>query len=129
MCLTYSEARLDSETHSSVSLNLLCCGRLHSSAPCCTSVHDGAVQCTPGITCLLCKQNRKQCLKGNTILVSSKEIIFLDKRETQDALGRWFYPSQKFRIFFKNIPDSRIGFFLGMESGGDVKFFSPGAPV
>ena len=89
--------------HSLVSLNLLCCGRLHSSAPCCTSVHDGAVQCTPGITCLLCKQNRKQCLKGNTILVSSKEIIFLDKRETQDALGRWFYPSQKFRRFLKNI--------------------------
>ena len=50
-------------------------------------------------------------------------------RETQDALGRWFYPSQKFRIFFKNNPDSRIGFFLGMESGGDVKFYSPGAPV
>ena len=50
-------------------------------------------------------------------------------RETQDALGRWFYPSQKFRIFFKNIPDSRIGFFLGMESGGDVKFFSLGAPI
>ena len=34
-----------------------------------------------------------------------------------------------FRIFSKNIPDSRIGLFLGMESGGDVKFYSPGAPV
>ena len=22
-----------------------------------------------------------------------------------------------------------MGFFLGMESGGDVKFYSPGAPV
>ena len=52
-----------------------------------------------------------------------------DKRETQDALGRWFYPSQKLRIFLKNIPDSRIGFFLGMKLGGDVKFYSPGAPV
>ena len=29
----------------------------------------------------------------------------------------------------RNIPDSRKGFFLGMESGGDVKFFSPGGPV
>ena len=51
------------------------------------------------------------------------------EREGQDALWRWFYPSQKFRIFFKNNPDSRIGFFLGTESGGDVKFYSPGAPV
>ena len=41
------------------------------------------------------------------------------KRETQDALGCWFYPSQ----------NSRIGFFLGMESGSDVKFFSLGSPV
>ena len=30
--------------------------------------------------------------------------------------------SQKFSIFSKNIPDSRNGFFLGMKSGGDVKF-------
>ena len=51
------------------------------------------------------------------------------KRETQDVLGRWFYPSQEFRIFFKNYLDGRIGFFLGMESDGDVKFFSPGAPI
>ena len=35
----------------------------------------------------------------------------------------------KIQDIFWNIPDSRIGFFLGMESGGDVKFFSPGAPV
>ena len=37
----------------------------------------------------------------------------------------------KFRIFLKNILDSRIGLFLGMdrmESGSDVKFYSPGAP-
>ena len=53
----------------------------------------------------------------------------IHERETQDALGRWFYPLQKFRIFLKNNLDSRIGFFLGMESGGDVKFYSPGAPV
>ena len=49
-----------------------------------------------------------------------------DTRETQDTLGRWFYPSQKFRRFLKDIPDSRIGFFLGMKLGGDVKFYSPG---
>ena len=36
---------------------------------------------------------------------------------------------RKIRKFLRNIPDSRMGFFLGMESGGDVKFFSPGAPV
>ena len=46
----------------------------------------------------------------------------IGKRETQDALGRWFYPSLKFRIFFKNITDSRKMFLLGMEPGGDVKF-------
>ena len=51
------------------------------------------------------------------------------KREGQDAQRRWFYPSQKFRIFLKNIPDIRMRFLLGMESGGDVKFFSPGGPV
>ena len=33
----------------------------------------------------------------------------------------------KIQDIFKNIPDSRMGFFLGMESGSDVKFFSPGA--
>ena len=32
-------------------------------------------------------------------------------------------------IFFKNIPDSRIGLFLGMESGGDAKFYSPGSKI
>ena len=58
-----------------------------------------------------------------------KKISIKYKREGQDALRRWFYPSQKIRIFFKNILNSRIGFFLGMESGGDVKFYSPGAPV
>ncbi len=55
-----------------------------------------------------------------------KSFIFV--REGQDAQRRWFYPSQKFRIFFKNIPDIRMRFLLGMESGGDVKFFSLGAP-
>ena len=50
-------------------------------------------------------------------------------REGQDAQRRWFYSSQKFRIFFKHIPDIRMRFLLGMESGGDVKFFSPGGPV
>ena len=44
-------------------------------------------------------------------------------------MGLWFKPSQKFRIFFKNIPGIRMGLFLGMESGGDVKFYSPGAHV
>ena len=50
-------------------------------------------------------------------------------REGQDAQRRWFYPSQKFRIFLKNIPDIRMRFLLGMESGGDRTFFSPGGPV
>ena len=35
----------------------------------------------------------------------------------------------KIQDIFENILDSRMGFFLGMESDGDVKLFSPGAPV
>ena len=41
------------------------------------------------------------------------------------TFGLCFKPSQKFRIFIKFILDSRIG----IKSGGDVKFYSPGAPV
>ena len=93
-------------------------------------------------TSLIVEVHLKAPIVTGFFIIASLVIVSLDTvagtllpkltdfiRETQDALGRWFYPSQKFRIFFKNNPDSRIGFFLGMESGGDVKFFSPGAPV
>ena len=50
-------------------------------------------------------------------------------REGQDASWRWYYPSQKFRRFLKNIPDSRKRFLLGIELGGDVKFWAPSGPI
>ena len=40
-------------------------------------------------------------------------------RECQDAQQRWFYPSQKFRIFLKDIPDIRMRFLLTWA----VKFY------
>ena len=49
------------------------------------------------------------------------ESFIMKEREWQDVLGRWFYPSQKFRIIFKNILVSRKRFFLGLESGGDFR--------
>ena len=36
-----------------------------------------------------------------------------------------FGPRKNKRYFWKSILDSRIGFFLGMESGGDVKCLAP----
>ncbi len=45
------------------------------------------------------------------------------KREGQAQLGPHKNPSQKIRKFLKNISDSRMGLFLGMESGGDKIFF------
>ena len=37
--------------------------------------------------------------------------------------GVGFISRKNSGYFFKNNPDSRIGFFLGMDSGSDVNFF------
>ena len=69
--------------------------------------------------------------EGDTSLTHSVDnsVYSVTKGKGLSLWGFSFSPRKNSGYFFKNIPDSRIGLFLGMESGGDVKFYSPGAPV